>query len=128
MVFGADRDGQRVGSRLGDEASGLLRVGKDHRPVVAAEQADLSLHRCREGVRDLRYLAGLGDILVQREAGAVEHHRSVALPQTPQRHLQVLSVVEVQDHGHASLLRQSTQQRSERITAVAPGPQDTSAK
>ena len=107
----ADGDGQGVDARFGDEPCRLPDIGEDvgrggiARAFAAeagvAHASQLGLDVDAGGVCEPGDHACLGDVLFQRQAGAVEHHRIESCADGADAGFGALSVVEV--HGDGDL-------------------------
>ena len=83
-VAGADGHGQAVAARLPDEDLGLGRVGEMgvllihlHVLLHPAQLSQLGFHGDAPGMRGVHHLPGDADVLFERLAGGVDHHRGV---------------------------------------------------
>jgi len=116
-VGGSDGDGEGVDTGGGGERFGFLRFGQGGF-VAHGDMADLAFDGGSGGVGEFRAAAGEFDILLIRQAGAVEHDRGVAPFEGVLDLFDGFAVIEVEGDGLGTALGHADQASGEVIGFV----------
>ena len=102
-MLGSHGDGQGIAAAFLEEAGGLLRQGVGVTrgvPLLAANEAQLRLHRDVQAVGRPCHLPHRRHVLREGAQGGVHHNGGPAVPQATHIQGQVLAVVQVEHHRH----------------------------